>query len=238
MKFFILRQYLDRQILPTYSHFDRSHRQDHAILVAKFSTLLAEKLAVRIDIAYTAAIFHDTGLWVGRKNHHIESGIIVRSDRFLKLFFKPHEIEIIAEAVEDHRNYSEENPRNIYGMILSDADRCDYVTLKGALRRTWNFRIEKQKSQTDYEIFKDMYSFIHRTFVECGLNFKLDETNKLLKADLENTRILAKNVSNVYEIFLQMRLSNDLSRVYEFVPLNGCRYDKDKSYHDKYFSMS
>ena len=71
----------------------------------------------------TAAAYHDLGLAFGRDEHHIHSARIVRDDQRLRQWFNEEEINIIAEAAEDHRASSGHEPRTIYGRIVAEADR-------------------------------------------------------------------------------------------------------------------
>jgi uncharacterized protein len=73
----------------------------------------------------------------GRKDHlhyHFpdkSSGRILREDKVLREFllpdnsplFTPEQIEVMAQAVEDHRASSSTEPRSIYGKIVAEADR-------------------------------------------------------------------------------------------------------------------
>lgn len=58
-----------------------------------------------------------------RKNHEIESAKLLRGDNELRKYFTKSQIEIMAEAIEDHRGSRKEKPRNIYGKCISDSDR-------------------------------------------------------------------------------------------------------------------
>lgn len=118
-----LKEYIDTQVLPLYDDFDEAHQRDHALTVLSESMALASHYDVNPDMVYAIAIYHDTGLKVDRKTHHMESGRIVREDSELRQWFSEEEIEIMAQAVEDHRASSDHEPRSIYGRIVAEADR-------------------------------------------------------------------------------------------------------------------
>jgi len=118
-----LREYIETEIIPRYDSFDAAHRRDHVEYVIAQSLHLAEYYDLNPDMVYTVAAFHDTGLAVDRKTHHLGSGRIVRQDRRLPEWFTQEQIETIAQAVEDHRASSEHEPRSIYGKIVAEADR-------------------------------------------------------------------------------------------------------------------
>ena len=44
-------------------------------------------------------------------------------DKNMKKWFNSNERNVIKEAIEDHRASSNHEPRSIYGMIVSTADR-------------------------------------------------------------------------------------------------------------------
>jgi uncharacterized protein len=71
----------------------------------------------------TAAACHDLGLSGGRDRHHLDSGVIIRADERLRKWFDQEQIEIIAQAAEDHRASAKTPPRSIYGMLVAEADR-------------------------------------------------------------------------------------------------------------------
>ena len=118
-----LRKYIEAQILPAYSRFDAAHQLDHARTVIEQSLLLARYYDVNLNMVYCTAAYHDTGLCEGRELHHLVSGRIIREDKMLQHFFSADEIEMMAEAAEDHRASSKHAPRSIYGRIVAEADR-------------------------------------------------------------------------------------------------------------------
>lgn len=126
-----LRSYIEAEILPRYKGFDSAHRMEHVQEVIRGSLELARHYDVDLDMVYTIAAYHDTGLCGGREEHHILSGKILREDALLRGFllpdgtplFTPEKIETMAQAVEDHRASSSHAPRSIYGRIVAEADR-------------------------------------------------------------------------------------------------------------------
>ena len=118
-----LQDYIEENIIPLYKEFDQAHQVDHAITVIHESLVLAQHYDVDINMVYTIAAFHDTGLKGGREHHHTLSAEIIRQDNFLKGVFNELQINIMAEAAEDHRASSNHPPRSIYGCIVAEADR-------------------------------------------------------------------------------------------------------------------
>ena len=118
-----LINHIEGEILPRYEAFDKAHDRRHAFMVISNSLRLAQHYDVDMQMVYTIAAYHDLGLEAGREQHHTVSARIVREDKRLKKFFTSEQIEIMADAVEDHRASSSHEPRTIYGKIVAEADR-------------------------------------------------------------------------------------------------------------------
>ncbi len=143
-KYFDIREdiirYVFDEIVSRYAGFDPAHRENHALTVIEQAMHLLDSRAAWLEgqpaetacqwseeidreILFVAAACHDLGLVNGRENHHTDSGIIIRSDDRLKEWFTLPQIEIIAQAAEDHRASGKSVPRSIYGKIVAEADR-------------------------------------------------------------------------------------------------------------------
>lgn len=118
-----LKNYIETDILPLYDSFDAAHQRNHVETVIEQSMTIATDLDVNMDMVYTIAAYHDTGLTADRKSHHLVSGKIVREDMRLRHWFREEQIEVMAQACEDHRASSDHEPRSIYGKIVAEADR-------------------------------------------------------------------------------------------------------------------
>lgn len=115
--------FIERDILPRYAAFDVAHNMEHVTRVIRSSVSLAQKLGADEDMAYVIAAYHDLGLEGPRAIHHVTSGKILKADQRLKKWFSDMQIEIMKEAVEDHRASASRAPRSIYGKIVAEADR-------------------------------------------------------------------------------------------------------------------
>lgn len=129
-----LKEYIESEIIPRYDNFDGAHRRDHVRSVIGQSLELSRYYDVNPEILYTAAAYHDLGLCEGREKHHLVSGRIIREDKTLLNWFNVEEIEVIAEAAEDHRASNETPPRSIYGKIIAESDRL--IDPETVIRRT------------------------------------------------------------------------------------------------------
>ena len=148
-----IERYIYEEVVPQYRDFDDAHKEDHALTVISQAMQLLkgrdEWLAsqngpdaiwltpVDENMLLTAAACHDLGLVNGRDNHHMDSGVIIRSDNRLTQWFTPEQIETIAQAAEDHRASGKGAPRSIYGMIVAEADRV--IDGESIIRRTVQF---------------------------------------------------------------------------------------------------
>ena len=118
-----MKHYLETEIIPRYEAFDKAHRTDHVRQVIAESLKLASHYEVDERMVYAIAACHDIGLCEGREHHHLVSGRLVREDKNLRKWFTEEEIEVMAQAVEDHRASLDHAPRSIYGRIVAEADR-------------------------------------------------------------------------------------------------------------------
>lgn len=134
-----LKEYVFNEIVPRYSGFDSAHREDHALTVISQVMQLADARDAWLadnpdkaegydspldrDMLLVAAACHDLGLANGRDRHHMDSGVIIRSDGRLRNWFSEDQIETIAQAAEDHRASGKSVPRSLYGMMVAEADR-------------------------------------------------------------------------------------------------------------------
>ena len=132
-----LEKYIYDEIVPLYAAFDKAHREDHVLSVIERALEMGKNYDIDKDMLLTAAAFHDLGLSVDRKTHHLESGRIIRADRRLREWFSPEQIETIAQAAEDHRASAKSLPRSIYGRLVAEADRM--IEPRTIIRRTIQF---------------------------------------------------------------------------------------------------
>ena len=115
--------FVEQNILPRYNAFGKSHGLRHVQRVIANSLELAKMTGADINMVYVIAAYHDLGMAGPRAIHHITGGKILASDARLKRWFSPEQINIMKEAVEDHRASSSHVPRSIYGKIVAEADR-------------------------------------------------------------------------------------------------------------------
>ena len=148
-----IEKYIYEEVVPRYKDFDDAHKEDHALTVISQAMQLLKGrdewvasqeyvdhvwlTPVDENMLLAAAACHDLGLVNGRDNHHMDSGVIIRNDHRLAQWFTPEQIEMIAQAAEDHRASGKGSPRSIYGMIVAEADRV--IDGETIIRRTVQF---------------------------------------------------------------------------------------------------
>lgn len=132
-----LVEFVETQILPRYTAFDKAHNLSHAQQVIAQSLQLARQLGADLDMAYVVAAYHDLGLEGPRAVHHLTSGKILIQDARLKKWFALEQLRMMKEAVEDHRASASRAPRSLYGKIVAEADRD--IRPETVIRRTIQF---------------------------------------------------------------------------------------------------
>ncbi len=118
-----LVEFVETQILPRYSSFDRAHNLEHVTRVIRRAMELAARTGADRDMVYAIAAYHDLGMEGPRAVHHITGGKILAQDARLKRWFNSEQLKIMKEAVEDHRASASRAPRSLYGKIVAEADR-------------------------------------------------------------------------------------------------------------------
>ena len=118
-----LMAFIETNILPRYTQFDKAHNLTHVTRVINRSIRLAQNIGTDVNMAYAIAAYHDLGLEGPRAIHHITGGKILKADVRLKKWFNNDQIKIMKEAIEDHRASASHAPRSIFGKIIAEADR-------------------------------------------------------------------------------------------------------------------
>lgn len=118
-----LVEFIETKILPQYAEFDRAHNLEHVTRVIRNSLELVRTTGADINMVYVIAAYHDLGMKGPRAIHHITGGKILAQDARLRQWFSAEQINIMREAVEDHRASASHAPRSLYGKIIAEADR-------------------------------------------------------------------------------------------------------------------
>ena len=163
-----LKDYIEKKVLPEYDKNEPAHGIEHINYVINRSFELVEEnnLDINPDMVYTIAAYHDIGHHIDSKTHEIISADIMYKDENLKKFFTDEERLTIKEAIEDHRASANDDPRTIYGKIVSSADRNN--TVEKCLRRTYTYGKKLDPNATDEELFKRAHDVLTKKFGKNG----------------------------------------------------------------------
>lgn len=132
-----LVEFIETNILPQYTAFDKAHGLAHVTNVIRRSLDLALHTGADMNMVYVVAAYHDIGMSGPRAIHHITGARILAHDARLKRWFTTDQLKVMKEAVEDHRASASHAPRSIYGKIVAEADRD--MTPDVVFRRTVQF---------------------------------------------------------------------------------------------------
>ena len=161
-----MKHYLETEIIPRYETFDKAHRTEHVRQVIAESLKLASYYVVDERMVYAVAAYHDIGLCEGREHHHLVSGRMMRADSRLREWFSEEEIEIMAQAVEDHRASNVHAPRSIYGRIVAEADRL--IEPMQILRRTVQYGLSHYPELSKALHYSRYCEHLHEKYAEGG----------------------------------------------------------------------
>lgn len=189
-----LINHIEIEILPRYEAFDKAHDRRHALMVMSNSLRLAQHYDVDMQMVYTIAAYHDLGLEAGREQHHTVSARIVREEKRLKTFFTSGQIEIIADAVEDHRASCSKPPRTIYGKIVAEADRI--IDADTIMTRTVQYGLSHYPTLTKEEHIERAVTHIHEKYGHGGY-LKLWIPESPNAAHLEEFRSMIDNAGRL-----------------------------------------
>ena len=196
-----LQAYIESAILPRYKGFDPAHRTDHALQVIAESLKLAKHYEVDKRMVYTIAAYHDIGLCEGRERHHLVSGRLVREDKNLRKWFTEEEIEVMAQAVEDHRASNEHAPRSIYGRIVAEADRL--IEPMTVLLRTVQYGLSHYPELSKEQHYQRYCEHLQEKYAEGGyLKLWIPESDNA--ARLAELRALIADEARKREAFEQI----------------------------------
>ena len=196
-----LQAYIESAIFPRYKGFDPAHRIDHALQVIAESLKLAKHYDVDERMVYTIAVYHDIGLCEGRERHHLVSGRMLRSDEHLRKWFTEEEIEVMAQAVEDHRASLDHAPRSIYGRIVAEADRL--IEPMTVLLRTVQYGLSHYPELSKEQHYQRYCEHLQEKYAEGGyLKLWIPESDNA--ARLAELRALIADETRKREAFEQI----------------------------------
>ncbi|MBU3853816.1 MAG: HD domain-containing protein [Candidatus Paraprevotella stercoravium] len=193
--------YVESEILPRYASFDKAHQNDHVDRVIQESLRLAQYYEVNPDMVYVIAAYHDVGLVEGRERHHLVSGRLLQADQKLRNWFSEEEIQLMKEAVEDHRASNKHEPRSIYGKIVSEADRV--IDAETTFRRTVQYGLSHYPEMIPEEHYLRFRDHLITKYGEGGyLKLWIPQSDNAER--LQEIRGILKNEVQLRNIFMKL----------------------------------
>lgn len=162
-----LVEYIEKEIFPLYNRNEEGHRLQHITTVIEKSLKLSREYDVNINMVYTIAAYHDLGHYIDPNRHEIISAEIFMKDEFMEMFFYDEQRKVIKEAIEDHRASTKHNPRNIYGMIVSMADRM-IIDVDDAIKRAYFYGKKNYMNLSNEEQAERVYKYLNEKYGENG----------------------------------------------------------------------
>ena len=200
-----LKRYIEQYVFPQYKLNDKGHQINHVEYVINRCYKLSKNMNIDINMLYVIAAYHDIGHYVDYKNHEKASAQIMYNDENLKNFFSDEQLIIMKEAIEDHRASLDREPRNIYGKILSSADRN--IDVNDSLKRIYLYSITHFSKFSEDETIEECYQHTLKKFGNDGYaNFFLEDT------DYSNSLKELRNLLNDKEKFIA-RLKEIISKI-------------------------
>ena len=198
-----LAKYLLQNILPIYNTLDMGHGINHIGTVIDSSMRLSECFDVNHNMVFTIAIYHDLGISIDRKTHEKHSKRMLTENKDLKNWFNEEEIIKMGEACEDHRASNKNEPRSIYGYIVSDADRI--TNIEDMIIRCYNFSIKNYKDNNEDYLYKRIYTHLKEKYGEGGYaKFYLKESQEIIMKPYVEAQEILKDEEIFKKIYLKV----------------------------------
>lgn len=193
-----LVEFVETKILPQYAQFDKAHNLEHVTRVIRRSLALVRTTGADINMVYAIAAYHDLGLSGPRAIHHITGGKILAADARLKRWFSSEQLNIMREAIEDHRASASRSPRSIYGKIIAEADRDISVDI--VVKRTIQFGLDNYPELDMEKQWQRFCEHMHNKYSTAGY-IKLWIPNSPNERSLNELRQLIENPQELKQAF-------------------------------------
>ena len=159
-------EYIETEILPQYNGIG-GHTDEHIRQVIERSLNFYKQASeLNIDMVYVIAAYHDLGRLIDNETHNLESAKLLCKDKFIKEHFTDEEINIMAEAVEDHRASLGREPRSTYGKLVSSADRN--TSVEQTLSRAYDYNKHLNPTATEDETIETVRKILRKKYSPDG----------------------------------------------------------------------
>lgn len=202
-----LKNYMEELIDYHYNLNDKGHGIDHVNYVINRSFDFAKQIPeINYEMVYVVAAYHDVAHHIDDENHEALSAKMLSEDERLMDFFTEEQIQIMSEAVADHRASSKTEPRNIYGKIVSSADRN--TSVENTLKRCYLYNRKLNPELKLEETIEECRKALVRKFGIGGY-----ARNKMYFNDEKYTKYLdeiTNLTSNSEKFAAEIKRANDL----------------------------
>ena len=163
-----LKKYIEETIFPEYQKNEKADGIEHIqyVIARSFEIVEENALDVNSNMVYTIAAYHDIGHHINDEKHEEISAKMMYKDKKLSSFFSEEERKIMKEAIEDHRASAKKEPRNIYGKIVSSADRN--TTVEQCLERSYVYGKKQNPAASNEELYESAFQVLTKKFGENG----------------------------------------------------------------------
>ena len=139
--------YVEDKVLPLYDTNIGGHGRDHILTVIMRSFKIKKEfdLSLKNKLILIIAAYHDIGYKKDPDNHEQVSSEMFLADKEIQKFLEPDEVQIVAEAIVDHRASLEYEARSEYGKLVSSADR--ETSVENMLKRSFLYQADKHADE-------------------------------------------------------------------------------------------
>lgn len=195
-------EYIEKEIFPLYERNEKGHGIEHIKKVINRSFDLIKDLEVNKEMVYLVASYHDLGHFIDAKTHEIISAKMLEEDKKLEEWFSKDQIQIMKEAVEDHRASCKYVPRSIYGKIISSADRT-LLDIEDWIKRCYSYGKKHTPEKSEEEQIERVYEHLSEKYGKNGYakcyikDEEYDKSLENLQKELEDKQKFIKKVKEV-----------------------------------------
>lgn len=197
-----LWSYIQNNVLKHYEEIDIAHNKEHIVNVIIRSIDMGNEYGMDKNIILACSAYHDLGLLVGRENHERNSALFFKKDQFMRTWFSNEEIELIIEAIEDHRAISKNGSRSIYGAVLHDVDTFG-GDLSELMKRSIGYGKKYFNHYSKEQHFERIFEYLNRKYGNQGYaNMYMKYTPHQKNLEEIKTRIRTKDeVKNIFDTY-------------------------------------
>ena len=123
-------------------------------------------------------------------------------DENIKKWFTKEQLNVIKDAIEDHRASSDHEPRTIYGKIISTADRT-IIDIDNTIKRSYSYGKRNYVGLSEEEQIERIYQHLTEKYGENGYakiyleDKEFDKAIKELRQALSHKEEFIKRVKRV-----------------------------------------